>query len=267
MLATFSKKKLRPHKTEYWLYPKIACWKAFKKRVELICMVILWHLSETRVNHHLFSIDEKTGIQALERKEIMASGSGKIRRLEFEYKRHGTTCLIGALNVSNGKLEACQIGPTRKEKDFLNFIKKLCKNIPLTDRITIILDQLNTHKSESLVRWVAQMINYKGELGTKEYKGILKSQNSRMAFLENPDHRIHLIFTPIHCSWLNPIENWFSKLQRQRLRNANFKSLQDLDIALSKYIKFANVWFAKPYKWKFKGFVKNYQLRGIKLRA
>ena len=111
-LATFLKKKLKPHKTEYWMFPKIACWKVFKNRVRLICTLIIAHLSVNRADHHLFSVDEKTGIQALERREMQAKGPDKIRRLEFEYERHGTTCLIGALNISNGNLEAYQIHPT-----------------------------------------------------------------------------------------------------------------------------------------------------------
>jgi len=165
------------------MFPKIACWKAFKDRVRLICMLIIWHLSANRANHHLFSVDEKTGIQALQRKEIKAEGAGKMRRLEFEYKRHGTTCLIGALNVKNGKMEAYQIHPTRTESDFMRFIQKLYNNVPPTDYITILLDQLNIHKSESLVIWTAEKINYQGDLGKKGYKGILKDQPSRMAFL------------------------------------------------------------------------------------
>ena len=122
-------------------------------------------------------------------------------------------------------------------------------------------DQLNIHKSETIVRWIAEVINYEGDLGTKGYTGILQSQKSRMEFLENPDHRIRLVFTPIHCSWLNPIENWFGRLQRQRLTNASFTSLEELESKLKVYIEFANKWLAKPYKWKFKGFVKNYALR------
>ena len=224
-------------------------------------------MSTTEKNYHLFSVDEKTGIQALGREELMPNSPGKVRRIEYEYARHGTTCLIGGLNVCNGKLESYQIHPTRKEEDFMRFIKNLCEDIPLTDHITILLDQLNIHKSESLVKWVAERINYEGDLGTKWYKGILKSQQSRMEFLEHPDHRIRFVFSPLHCSWLNPIENWFSKLQRHRLTNANFDSLEHLENELKQYIDFANEWFAKPYKWKFTGFIKNYQLRGAKLRS
>ena len=149
----------------------------------------------------------------------------------------------------------------------MRFIKNICRNIALTDQITILLDQLNIHKSETLVRWVADQISFQGELGTKAHKGILKSQQTRMDFLEKKDHRIRFVFTPKHCSWLNPIENWFGKLQNQRLKNANFKSLEDLENGIMQYVDFANKWFAKPYKWKFKGFVKTYQLRGTELRA
>jgi len=183
------------------------------------------------------------------------------------YKRHGTTCLIGGLNVCTGKLEAYQIHPTRKEEDFIDFMEKLNQKIPQTDRLSILADQLNIHKSESLVRWVGGQINYKGDLGTKGYKGILKSQQTRMEFLETEEHRIRFIFTPIHCSWLNPIENWFSKLERHQLKKAQYRSVTDLENGIKRYIDFANEWFAKPYKWKFQGFVKDYQLRGSKPRA
>lgn len=223
----------------------------------MICLLIISHLQNAQQDSHLYSVDEKTGIQAKQMKETLASISGQKRRMEFEYIRHGTTCLTGAVNVRTGKMEAYQIQATRKEEDFARFIEKLCEQIPGTHKITILLDQLNTHKSESLVRLVAKHIGYEGQLGTKAYKGILKSQKSRMEFLESPKHRIRFVFTPKHCSWLNPIENWFSKLQRQRLRNASFTSIKELEDTLENYIKFANLWSAKPYKWKFKGFVKN----------
>jgi len=227
----------------------------------MICSLIISHLQTDKTNAHLFSVDEKTGIQAKEMKHLLPSKPGQICRMEFEYKRHGTTCLTGGVNVATEKMEAYQIQATRKEKDFVKFIDKLCHQVPDTDKITILLDQLNTHKSESLVRWVACQIGYKGELGTKAYKGILKSQKSRMAFLEEENHRIRFVYTPKHCSWLNPIENWFSKLQRHRLRNASFSSIKKLEDALEEYIRFSNVWFAKPYGWKFKGFFKKYSLK------
>lgn len=226
----------------------------------------MWHL-EGHEGHHLFSVDEKTGIQAKEMKEVPATQTGRLRRMEFEYVRHGTTCLTGAVNVATGKMDSFQIQATRKEKDFVKFIKKLCKGIPQTDKITILLDQLNTHKSESLVKWVAKQIEYQGDLGKKRYKGILKSQKSRMEFLEKETHRIRFVYTPKHCSWLNPIENWFGKLQKQRLKNQSFTSINELETAIKDYIVFANNWFAKPFNWKFRGFIKNKKLSPDELRA
>ena len=68
-----------------------------------------------------------------------------------------------------------------------------------------------------------------------------------MEFLENLDHRIRFVFTPKHCSWLNPIENWFGKLQKQRLKNESFTSIEELETKMIAYIEFTNFSFAKPY--------------------
>lgn len=204
----------------------------------------------------MLSVDEKTGIQALERKKGSLMRPGRNRRIEAEYIRHGTTCLMAALDLSNGQLHSYRIHPTRKEKDFLAFIKRSCATIPNEKEIVFLADQLNTHKSESLVRWVARQIDYKGELGKKGCKGILKSQASRKEFLENIEHRIRFVFTPKHCSWLNPIENWFGKLQRHRIKRGNFISITHLESIIERYIGFYNKVLAKPYKWKFKGFIK-----------
>lgn len=210
------------------------------------------------------SVDEKTGIQALERIEGVAPESkGAHRRKEFEYIRHGTTSLMAAIDVGKGEIVSHRTHPTRNEEDFVIFVESTVAQYPKEGEIVIIADQLNIHKSESLVRWVARQFDFKCDLGTKGYKGILKSMQSRQAFLEDESHRIRFVFTPKHCSWLNPIENWFAKLQRHVIKNGNFSSVEALENKIESYIGFYNRCLIKPLKWKFKGFLKAKELKNL----
>ena len=143
------------------------------------------------------------------------------------------------------------------------FIDQTVAVIDPEDEIIFMADQLNIHQSESLVRWVAQQINFKGDLGTKGYKGILKNMQTRKKFLESPEHRIRFVFTPKHCSWLNPIENWFAKLQKHVIKHGNFSSVKELENKIEKYIEFYNQCLVKPLKWKFKGFIKAQKLKHL----
>jgi transposase len=216
------------------------------------------------LTHHVLSVDEKTGIQALERIEGVAPESkGLHRRKESEYIRHGTTSLMAALEVGKGELASHRILPTRNEEDFLSFIQATVNKYPKQDEVILLADHLNTHMSASLVEWVARQIDFKGELGTKAYKGVLKSMKTRKAFLEDESHRIRFVYTPKHCSWLNPIENWFAKLQRHVIRNGNFLSVDALENKIENYISFYNRCLVKPLKWKFKGFIKAKELKNL----
>ena len=247
---------MRPHKSQYWLFPKIANWEQFVIRVSLICQLIISSIKGDCKNRHLVSVDEKTGIQALERKEALMK-IGRIKRQEYEYKRNGTTTLIAAQNVSNGEMIKIHLGQTRNEHDFLKFFKQTVALFSKEDEVIFLADQLNTHKSASLVEWIANEIGFEGDLGNKKKrKGILKSMVTRMAFLENKEHRIRFVFTPKHCSWLNPIENWFGKLQRHVITGTSFPTVQDLERKIRSYTKYYNQCMLKPLKWKFKGFTK-----------
>lgn len=236
--------------------------------MRLICEFIIGAVLLKFPNTHVISIDEKTAIQALERLSGRASKSkGGHTRNEFEYTRHGTTTLIAALNVENGKLIEQHLGQTRDEKDFADFTKKVVSVFPEMDKIVILSDQLNTHLSATLVEWIFREEQYcQTELGVKGESGFLKSMKTRMAFLENPNHRIRFLYTPKHCSWLNPIENWFAKLQRHVIRNGNFTSVKELENKILAYGIFYNQCLAKPLKWKFKGFDKNKKLFNLNVQ-
>ncbi len=246
------------------MFPKIENWEVFKNRVSLICLIIIRSISGFYKNIHVLSVDEKTGIQATSRLESPME-KGKIKRQEFEYQRNGTTTLIAAQDVSNGKVVYSHLGPTRKEDDFLVFCQQTVALFPKEDEVILMADQLNTHKSTSLVEWVADEIGFEGDLGTKGYKGVLKNMKTRMDFLENTEHRIRFVFTPKHCSWLNPIENWFAKLQTHVITRSNYSSVAELENKIRDYIKYYNQCMSKPLKWKFKGFTKNKILARINI--
>jgi len=175
---------------------------------------------------HTVSIDEQTGIQALERVAAdLLPRSGIIARREYEYVRHGTLGLFGNLHVATGKILCPMIRETRTEEDFLENIDSLVCTDPDAKWI-FVTDNLNTHASESLVRYIADHCEKKTELGSKGRNGILKSLLSRQAFLTDESHCIRFVYTPKHCSWLNQIEIWFGTLRRKLTRYGSFCSLE-----------------------------------------
>ena len=224
----------------------------FTEKVNEICSV--YHAAETVHENggHTISVDEMTGIQALEHKyPDKPVISGKSARVEFEYIRHGTRSLIGFFDVATGRVEKPYLNATRTADDFVEAVRALVETDPEASW-TFVCDGLNTHKSEQLVRFVAQQCGFQGDLGRKEKRGILKSQKSRTEFLHQKDHRIRFVYTPKHCSWMNQIEIWFSIINRRLLKRKSYASIEELESSILRIVKQYNI-MAKPFKWTYKG--------------
>ena len=244
---------LQPHRSKYWLNPKIEDQAEYDRQVSEICGLYS-HASELHgAGTHLISTDEKTGIQALGRsaptKPMMP---GHPDRIEFEYTRHGTLSLIPSFEVATGKIVQHHIGETRNEQDFAEHIASTIGD-RRKDQWIFISDQLNTHMSETLVRMVAELTGHQGDLGEKDKSGILKNLKTRKEFLVDPGHSVRFVYTPRHCSWLNQVEIWFGVLARKVIKRGNFISAKDLGEKMEMFTSYFNRTMAKPYRWTYKG--------------
>lgn len=244
---------IKPHRIKYWLNSRMRNTDSdFNERVNEICLIYQESIELHEKGIHVISVDEKSGIQAIERANPnLPVRKDSVEKIEHEYVRHGTQCLIANFEVGTGKIIAPYINGKREECNFLLNIQNLVSTDP-EGKWIIILDQLNIHKSPSLVKWIANQIGFKEDLGVVRKRGILRSMVSRMKFLENKSHRIRFQFTPKHCSWMNQVEIWFSGLSRKCLKRASIKSTEELKELIFGYIKFKNN-IAKPYKWTYKG--------------
>ena len=200
------------------------------------------------------STDELTGVQALERLHPgLPMAPGKVERREFEYIRRGTCAFILSRDVVSGQIIAPYAGPTRTEADFLAHVQAVVASDPTARQWHFVVDNLDIHRSESLVRWVAAESDLELELGVKGKHGILHNRQSRARFLSEASHRIVFHYTPRHCSWLNQIEIFLSILVRKLLKRSSFTSVADLKAKVLSFLDYYNRTMAKPFRWTYQG--------------
>lgn len=168
----------------------------------------------------VFCLDEKTAIQALDRLDpVLPLSPGRLERHGFEYYRHGTLSLYAAFNTKTGEV----LGKTTSRhtsQEFVAFLEELIAHLPESQEVHVILDNLSAHKTPAVQRFLA-------------------------------DHpSVHLHFTPTYSSWLNQVELWFSKIERDVIARGVFTSVKDLARKLMRYIRRYNR-APKPVKWKY----------------
>lgn len=169
----------------------------------------------------VFCIDEKTAIQALDRLDpVLPLSPGRIERHGFEYRRNGTLSLFAALNTASGQVLG-RTAPRHTSEQFVAFLGDIVASQPQGKEIHVVADNLSAHKTERV----------------------------REFLRHNPN--VHLHFTPTYSSWLNQVENWFSRLERQVIERGVFRSVADLDRKIMRFIRLYNR-TAKPIKWKYR---------------
>lgn len=240
---------MQPHRRRYWLNAKPDGRK--DERIADICT--LYREVRNRPDELIMSTDEMTAIQALERiAPDLPMSPGKPIAVEFEYKRHGTQTLIAAINIATGTV-CGWVGDTRTEEDFARFIEWIIQHHPGYRTYHFVMDQLNTHKSETLVRTTARLCGLTIDLGGKGKTGILESMESREEFLAQPHKAVIFHYTPKHASWMNQIEIWFGILARKVVKRGHFRSKEHLRDRLMAFIDYFNATMAKPFKWTYQG--------------
>ena len=208
---------LRPHRIKQWLHSPDP---DFAAKVERVCKLYL----EPPSNAVVVSIDEKP-MQALRRRYPTHLGRDHVLRREFEYRRRGTCCLLGAFDVGTGRVLG-RVVPRRTATALVSFLESVARRYP-GRQVYVVWDNLNVHLDGKDQRW--------------------------SAFNRRLGGRFHFVYTPLHASWVNQIEIWFSILQRRVLRHGSFDDLRMLRDHVMGFIADWNRHDAHPFRWTFTG--------------
>src|SRR5271170_7148154 len=169
----------------------------------------------------VFCVDEKTAIQALDRLDpVLPLSPGRVERHGFEYYRHGTLSLYAALNTKSGEVMG-KTAARHTSQEFVAFLAELVANQPRGKEIHLIADNLAAHKTKRVEQFLAA------------------------------HSKLHLHYTPTYSSWLNQVENWFAKIERDVIARGVFTSVKDLARKLMRYIRHYNR-HPKPIKWTYR---------------
>ncbi len=206
--------KLKPHKTDYW------CGKSKDPEFESKMVTIIGLYMDPPSNALVLCVDEKTQIQALDRTQPeLPMRQGNPKRLTATYKRNGTASLIASLSVHTGEVIASTMDSNNAD-NFLKFLKNLDR-IYRHKHLYIIADNLSVHKDHKVKEWLSKK------------------------------RKITMHFTPTYSSWLNLVELWFNILTKDVLKNAVWKSKEQLIEQLMEYVKTYNKTRSKPFVWKY----------------
>ena len=235
---------LKPHRSVYWLNSHDP---DFDHKAKDICRLYVNAPTFYQQGRLVICADEKTGMQILQRKyPTQPARTGHPEKREFEYIRHGTRCLLTSFVVSTGKV-VWDLGATRTTSDWVAHLSHVRREYPDMEHYDWVVDNLNTHWSLAVCRLVARWCRV--PLRGKD----LRRGVQRRAFLSDPSHRHVFHFTPVHGSWLNQVELWFSVLARQLLRRGDFASVAAFTTRLERWLSEYNEHKAHPYRWTYTG--------------
>ena len=208
--------QLRPHRVRMWLYSGDL---KFREKADRVCQLYL----SPPEGAHVICVDEKP-MQALGRRHATERGpDGKVR-FEYEYVRNGTCCLLGAFDTRSGKVFG-RVVPQRTAAELVEFMEMLAERYP-EGEVYVVWDNLNTHYDGPAARWTEFNARHGG--------------------------RFHFVYTPIHASWMNQVEVWFSIFERRVLRYGEFDSTTELAWRVHLFIHHYNRHEAHPFRWTWR---------------